>query len=139
VELVQRYKRPLERTYTGLSERQDTEDIVKRHYSAHTGALVDFVRLQLLPGVTRIGINNSLMRLRKRKSRPEMSFIPHIRIEDIRANRKTLTFTESDKCTRLNRSMKLSGGSRRAPTRLRASSSIIVHDVRLRSQQLHSV
>jgi len=78
VELVQRYKRPLERTiYRVVRNRQDTEDIVQetllsayRHLSGFRG------NCSFYSWVTRIGINNSLMLLRKRKSRPEISFYP---------------------------------------------------------------
>jgi len=78
VELVQRYKRPLERTiYRVVRNRQDTEDIVQetllsayRHLSGFRG------NSSFYSWVTKIGINNSLMLLRKRKSRPEISSYP---------------------------------------------------------------
>ena len=74
VELVQRYKRPLERTiYRVVRNRQDTEDIVQetilsayRHLGGFRGSC------SFCSWITRIGINNSLMLLRKRKSRPEI-------------------------------------------------------------------
>ena len=78
IELVQRYKRPLERTiYRVVRNRQDTEDVVQetllsayRHLSGFRG------NSSFYSWITRIGINNSLMLLRKRRSRPEISSYP---------------------------------------------------------------
>jgi RNA polymerase sigma-70 factor (ECF subfamily) len=78
MELVQRYKKPLERTiYRVVRNRQDTEDIVQetllsayRHLSGFRG------NSSFYSWVTRIGINNSLMLLRKRRSRPAISSYP---------------------------------------------------------------
>lgn len=78
VELVKRYKGPLERTiYRVVGNRQDTEDIVQetllsvyRHLGGFRG------NCRFYSWVTRIGINNSLMLLRKRKSRQEAPCYP---------------------------------------------------------------
>lgn len=75
LELVQRYKRPLERTiYRVVRNRQDTEDIVQetllsayRHLSGFRG------NCSFYSWFTRIGINNSLMLLRRRKAHREVT------------------------------------------------------------------
>ncbi len=78
VELFQRYCGPLERTiFRIVQNRQDTEDIVQetvlsawRHLNGFRG------NCRFYTWVTRIGINKSLMLLRKRKVRPEVLFFP---------------------------------------------------------------
>jgi len=75
VELFQRYRGPLEQTvFRIVRNRQDTEDVVQetmlnawRHLNGFRG------NCRFYTWVTRIGINKSLMLLRKRKVRPEVS------------------------------------------------------------------
>ncbi len=78
VELFQRYSRPLERTiFSIVRNHQDTEDVVQetmldawRHLDGFRG------NCRFYTWVTRIGINKSLMLLRKRKRRSEVLFFP---------------------------------------------------------------
>jgi len=82
--------------YTGLSEPQDTEDIVQetllsayRHLSGFRG------NSSFYSWVTRIGINNSLMLLRKRKSRQRCRLIRSHPNRRHSSYRKTLTSHQS--------------------------------------------
>lgn len=78
VELFQRYRGPLEKTiFRIVRDCQDTEDVVQetmldawRHLNGFRG------NCKFYTWVTRIGINKSLMLLRKRKRRPEVLFFP---------------------------------------------------------------
>ncbi len=77
-ELFQRYRGPLERTiFRIVRNRQDTEDAVQEtmlnawtHLNGFRG------NCRFYTWVRRIGINKSLMLLRKRKTRPEVLFFP---------------------------------------------------------------
>jgi len=78
VELFQRYRGPLEKTiFRIVRNHQDTEDVIQEtmlnawtHLNGFRG------NCRFYTWVTRIGINKSLMLLRKRKMRPEVSFFP---------------------------------------------------------------
>lgn len=76
VELCQRYSKSVERTiFRIVRNRQDTEDLIQETF------LSAYKHLNCFRGtckfgtwITRIGINQSLMLLRKRKVRPEVLF-----------------------------------------------------------------
>jgi len=76
--LLRRYSGNLERTiFRIVRNRQDTEDIVQETMLSAYEHLHGFRgNCRFGTWVTRIGINKSLMMLRKRKARPEVFFYP---------------------------------------------------------------
>jgi RNA polymerase sigma-70 factor (ECF subfamily) len=78
VELFQRYSGPLDQTiFRIVRNRQDTEDIVQETMLSACRNLNGFRgNCRFYTWVTRIGINKSLMLLRKRKVRAEDSYYP---------------------------------------------------------------
>jgi len=78
VELFQRFSGPLEQTiFRIVRNRQDTEDIVQETMLSAWEHLNSFrANCRFYTWVTRIGINQSLMLLRRRRVRQEVLFFP---------------------------------------------------------------